>query len=174
MHRNVQSASTRFLAPPSPPITPCDPSDPTSSHSGLRYYYYYGKDDVSHQCHYWCQCGLVREDLREDSQTGMESNYLFEPPLLRLPSPKPVSVQTRQDATDVLFQQSGDVGTAGAITVIIPRVKTQYYIRNNGVSTARDVTHDYQKGRRATGRGGRGGFRSQGRGDQGPRDGPDK
>jgi hypothetical protein len=173
VHRNVQSASTRFLAPPSPPITPRDPFDPASSHSGLEYYYY-GKDDVTHQCHYWCQCGLVREDLREDSQTGMESNYLFEPPLLRLPSPKPVSVQTRQDAADVLFQQSGDVGAAAAITVVIPRVMTQYYIRNNGVSTTRDITHDFQRGRRATGRGGRGGFRSQGRGGRSPRDGPDK
>jgi hypothetical protein len=170
VHRNVQSASTMFLAPPSPPITPRDPSD--SSHSGLGYWYY-GKDDVAHQCHYRCQCGLVREDLREDSQTGMESNYLFEP--LRLPSPKPVeSVQTRQDATDVLFQpsleRSGDsVGTAVVVTVIIPRVKTQYYIRNNGVSTPRDITHDLQRGRRA-GRGGYGGFRSRGRGGRGPRD----
>jgi hypothetical protein len=157
---DVQSASTTSsgLAPPSPPITPRDPSDSASSQSGLAYCYY-GKDDVTHQCQYWCQCGLVRDDLREDSQTGMESNYLFDPPLLLWPSPKPVeSIQTRQDATDVLFQpsleQSGDsAGTAAVVTVIIPRVKTEYYIRNNGVSTTGNTTHDFQRGRRAAGRG---------------------
>jgi hypothetical protein len=153
---DVQSASTMSsgLAPPSPPITPRDPSDSSSSHSGLGYCHY-GKDDVTHQC----QCGLVRDDLREDSQTGIESNYLFDSPLPRWPSPKPVeSVQTRQDATDVLFQpsqeQSGDsAGTAAVVTVIIPRVKIEYYIRNNGVSTTGNTAHDFQRGQRAAGRG---------------------
>ena len=163
------------LAPPSLPITPRDPFDLVSSHSGLGHCYY-GKDDVTRQCQYWCQCGLVREDLREDSQTVMESNYLFDPHLLRWPSPKPVeSVQTRQDATDVLLQpsleRSGDsAGTPAEITVIIPRVKAEYYIRNNGVSTTRNTTHDFQRGRRATGRGGYRGFRWRGRGGRGPRD----
>jgi len=116
-------------APPSLPITPRDPSDSASSYSGLGYFYYV-KDDVTHQCHYWCQCNLVYEDLREDSQTGIESNYLFDPPLQRWPSPKPVeSAQTRQDATDVLFQpslaRSGDsAATAAVVTVIIPKVRT--------------------------------------------------
>jgi len=170
----AHSASTMSLAPPSPPITPRDPSD-SASHSGLRYCYY-PKDDVTRQCQYWCQCGLVREDLREDSQTGLESNYLFDPLLLRWPSPKPIeSVQTRQDATDVLFQpsleRSGDpASTVAVVSVIIPRVKTEYYIRNNGVSTTRDMTRDIERGRRATGRGGYGGFRSWGRGGRGPRD----
>lgn len=136
-------------------------------------YCYYGKDDVTRQCQYWCQCGLVREDLREDSQTGMESNYLFDPPLLPWPCPKPLeSVRTRQDATDVLFQpsleRSGDSATPAVVTVIIPRVKTGYYIRNNGVSTTRNMTHDFQRGRRTTGRGGYRGFRSRGRGGRGP------
>jgi hypothetical protein len=159
------------LAPLLPPITPRDPSDSASSHSGLGYCYH-GKDDVTRQC----QCGLVREDLREDSQTGMESNYLFDPPFLRLPSPKPVeSVQTRQDATDVLFQSSferaGDsASTAAAVTVIIPGVKAEYYIRNSGVSTTTNTTHDFQRGGRATGRGGYRGFRSWGRGGRGPED----
>jgi hypothetical protein len=159
---HVQSASAMTLALPSPPITPRDPSN-SASHSDSGYCYY-GKEDVTCRCQYWCWCGLVREDLREDSQTGMESNYLFDP-LLRWPSPKPVeSVQTRQDATDVLFhpclERSGDpASTAAAISVIIPRVKTEYYIRNNGVSTTRDMTHDIQRGWRATGRGGYGGFR---------------
>jgi hypothetical protein len=154
-----QSASIMSLAPPSPPITLRDPSDPAFSHSGLGYCYY-SKDGVTRQCQYWCQCGLVREDLREDFQTGMESNYLFDPPLLRWPSPEPVeSVQTRQDATDLLLQppleRSGDsASTAVVVTVILPRVKTECYIRNNGVSTTRNTTHDFQRGRRATGRGG--------------------
>ena len=130
------------LAPPSPPITPRGPSDSASSHSGLGYCYC-GKDDVTRQC------GLVCEDLREDSQTGMESNYLFDPPLLRLPSPKPVGVQTRQDATDVLFQPSlerseDSAGTAAVVTVILPRVKAEYYIRNNGVFNTRNTTHDFE------------------------------
>lgn len=168
-------ASTMSLAPPSPPITPRDPFDPASSHSSSGYCFY-GKDDMTCQCQYWCRCGLVREDLREDSQTGMESNYLFDPHLLRWPSPKPVeSVQTRQDATDVLFQpsleRSGDsAGTAAAVTVVIPRVNTESYIRNNGVSTTGNTTHDFQRGRRGTGRGGYRGFRSRGRGGRGPRD----
>lgn len=156
------------LAPHSPPITPRDPFDTASSHSGLGYCYY-DKDDVTCQCRqYWCQCGLVREYLREDSQTGMEANYLFDPPLLLWPSPKPLeSVQTRQDATDVLFRPSlerpGDSpDTPAVLTVIIPRVKTEYYIRNNGVSTPRNMTHDIQQGRRATRRGGYRGFRSRG------------
>ena len=151
-----------FIAPHSPPITPRDPSDSASSHSDLGYHYY-GKDAVTHQCQYWCRCGLVHEDLREDSQTGMESNYLFDP-LLRWPSPKPVESQTRQDATDVLFQpfleRSGDsASTAAAITIIIPRVKTEYYIRNNGVSTTRNMSHDLQRGQRANVRAVDGGFR---------------
>jgi hypothetical protein len=126
------------------PITPRDPSD-SASDSALGYYYYVKGDECQ------CQCGLVREDLREDSQTRMESNYLFDPPFLRLPSPKPVEVQTRQDATDVLFQPSlegsGDsVGTAVVFTVIIPRVKAEYYIRDNGVSTTSEMTHDFEVG----------------------------
>ena len=142
---DVQSAS------PLPPITP---RDPASSHSGLRYCYYV-KDDVTRQCQYWCQCGPVREE----SQTGMESNYLFDPLLLRCPSPEPVdSVQTRQDATDVLLQPSLErLGgcTAAAVTIILPRVKTEHYIRNDGASTITtgNTTHDSQRGRRANGRG---------------------
>lgn len=172
---DIQSSSTMSLAPLLPSITLRDTSDSASPHSDLGYCHY-GKDDVTCQCQYWCQCDQVREDLREDSQTRIQSNYLFDPPLLRLPSPKPVeSVQTRQDATDVLFQpsleRSGDsASTAAVFTVIIPRVKTEYYIRNNGVSTIRNTTHDFQRGRYATGRGGYGGFRSRGRGGRGPRD----
>lgn len=139
---DVQSASTISLESPSLPVTPRDPSDSVSLHSGLRSRYcYYGEDDVTRQC------GLVREDLREDSQTGTESNYLFDPPLLRWPSPKPVeSVQTCQDATDVLFQpsfeRSGESTSTGIIiTVIIPRMKVEYYTRNDGVSTTRNTTH---------------------------------
>ncbi|KAF8492854.1 hypothetical protein F5888DRAFT_882735 [Russula emetica] len=63
----AHSASTMSLAPPSPPITPRDPSD-SASHSGLRYCYY-PKDDVTRQCQYWCQCGLVREDLPNRKRT---------------------------------------------------------------------------------------------------------
>ena len=124
---DIQSSTMSFTTL-LPPITSCDPSDSASSALG---YCYYDKGDVTHQCQYWCQCGIVHEDLREDSQTRMESNYLFEPPPLRLPSPKPIeSVQTRQDATDVLFQssleQSGDsAGTAVVVTVVIPKVKTE-------------------------------------------------
>lgn len=160
---DIQSSSTMSLAPLLPPITPYDPPDSASSHSGLDCYY--GKDDVTCQC----QCGLVREDLREDSQTGMESNYLFDPPFLRLSSPKPVeSVQTRQDATDVLFQpsleRSGDsAGTGAVVTVIIPRVKAEYYIQNNDISTTRSTTHDVQ-------RADYGDFRSRGRDGRGPED----
>ena len=140
---DVQPASTLMsLAPPSPPMTPRGPSDSGSSHSGLEYCYY-GEDDVNRQC------SLVCEDLREDPQTGKESKYLFDPPLLRLPSPEPVEIQTRQDATDVLFQpppeRPGDsAGTTSVFTVTIPRVKAEYYIRNNGVSTTRNTTHDFE------------------------------
>jgi hypothetical protein len=166
---DVQSASAMSFAPPLSPVTPHDPSDSASSHSGLGYCCY-GKDDVTRQCQYWCQCGFVREDLREDSQTGMESNYLFEPPLLRWPSPKPIeSVQTRQDATDALFQpsleRSGDSpGTTPVVTVIIPKVKSEYHAQNDGVSAIRNTTREFQRGQRATRRGDYGGFRSRGRG----------
>lgn len=147
---DIQSSSTISLAPLLPPITPRDLSDSVSSHSGLGYCYH-SKDDVTHQY----QCSPVRDDLRENSQTSMESNYLFEPPFLRLPSPKPVeSVQTRQDATDVLFQSAS---TAAAVTVIIPRVKAEHYIRN---TPTRNTTDDFRIGGRATGRGGSGGSRS--------------
>jgi hypothetical protein len=166
---DVQTTSAVPFAPPSPPITPtrCS-SDSAFSHPGLGYCYY-GNDATSQsECQY--QYGLVRED----SQTGIESNYLFDTPLLRWPSPKPVeSVQTRQDATDVLFppclERSGDSAGTAVITVIIPG-KAKYCARNDGVST-RNTTHEFQRGRHFTGRGGhRGfqrGFRSRGRGGRG-------
>lgn len=162
---DVQPTSTVSYAPPSPPITPTRySSDSAFSHPGVGHCYY-GNATSQSECQY--QYGLVRED----SQTGIESNYLFDPPILRWPSPKPVeSVQTRQDATDVLFpqflEQSGDSAGTTVITVILPGKKEQCS-RNDGVSTT-DTTHEIQKGRQFIGRGGhRGfprGFRSRGRG----------
>lgn len=150
-----------FFAPPSPPITPRYSSDSASPHSGFAYC----SDDATHQCECWYG-GLVRED----SQTSMESNYLFEPPL-RWPSPQPVeSAETRQDATDVLFQPSlvlsGDNAGSPVITVnvIIPKAKTERAENralNDGVSIG-DSTGEFQRGRHATGRGGYRGFRKRG------------
>jgi len=95
----------------------------------------------------------------------MESDYLFDPPLPRWPSPKPVeSAQTRQDATDVLFQPSlvrlGNTAcTAAVVAVIIPKAETENDNGNDGVvvesATVGDTARKFKKGRRATGRRGR-------------------
>jgi hypothetical protein len=163
---DVQPTSALSYAPPSPPITPRYSSDSAFSHPGLRHCYY--GNDATRQCECQYQYGLVRED----SQTGLESNYLFDTPLPRWPSPKPMeSAQTGQDATDVLFQPSGVSAGTAVIRVVIP-AKTEYYFQNDGVCTL-NTTHEYQRGRHVTGRGGhRGshnGFRSRGRGGRGPR-----
>jgi hypothetical protein len=156
------------FAPPSPPITPHYSSDSISPHSGLGYCYY-GHDDVTCQCECCYQCGLVNEDI----QTGMESNYLFDPPpLFRWPSPRPVDTQTRQDAADVLFppslERSGDSAGTTVITVVIPEAKAVDYAQDGGISTS-NMTREFQRDRYVTGRGGYRDFHWRGRDGRGPR-----
>jgi hypothetical protein len=103
----------------------------------------------------------------------MESDYLFDfPPLFRWPSPKPVDTQTRQDATDVLFQpsleRSGDSAGAIVITVVIPEAKTMDCAQDGGITTS-NTTREFQRDRHITGQGGYRDFPWRGRGGRGPR-----
>ncbi|KAI0246620.1 hypothetical protein BJV78DRAFT_123887 [Lactifluus subvellereus] len=141
----AQLIPTATFPLPSPPITPRDSNAPHLGHGDA--------------------CGLY-----EGCQTSMEANYLFDPPIRSVSElialPLVESAQTREDATDVLFEpsleRSGD--STGAV---VPRVKichapTIYYSRNGGVS--RNTREPY----RGSGRGR--GFRWRGRGGRGPRD----
>lgn len=100
----------------------------------------------------------------------MEVNYLFDPPIRSAPEPIALplaeSAQTREDATDVLFEPSLE-RSGGSTGALIPRVKichapTVYYARNGSIS--RNTREPYR------GRGRGRGFRWRGRVGRGPRD----
>jgi hypothetical protein len=139
----MTSAAMCIVAPPSPPITPRRTTSPPSG---------YG-DGFSSIC--------------EDLQTGMESNYLFDPPLrwttvpTRTPLPLEERAQTCEIATDVLFERSGGGGcctSTGPVIMIpiTPKVKICHAAPEgrapkNGVSRTTINAHESQRER---GRGG--------------------
>ncbi|KAH9984064.1 hypothetical protein BJV74DRAFT_589174 [Russula compacta] len=152
-------------APPSPPITPRDSTCPPLG---------YGYDDRE-------DCGLLCD--MEDWQTSMESDYLFEAPLLRwltVPVLTPLleegeGAQTRQDATDLLFlepslgrsPEGGPPSSSDGID--IPKVKIchaaapthiHHHSRNGGVSVVSGEMREPEPAQRAQ----RGRNRSRGRG----------
>ncbi|KAH9973360.1 hypothetical protein BGW80DRAFT_1310350 [Lactifluus volemus] len=137
-HLMSHPISASSFAPPSPTITP--------------------------QFRHGDSCGVC-----EDYQTSMEANYLFDPPLRSAPGvislPLVESAQTREDATDVLFEPS--LERSVNLGAVIPRVKiyhapTVYYSRNGGIY--RNIREPHR------GRGPGRGSRWRGRGSRGPRD----
>lgn len=160
-------------APPSPPITPRDLTCPP-----LGYGY----------------ASSLLCDM-EDWQTSMESDYLFEAPLLRwltVPAPAPLleGAQTRQDTTDLLFLEPSlgrsSVGGAPSSSdgIDIPKVKICHaaapthaqHSRNGDISivsgeTREPETEPAQRAQRGRGRSRGRGFRRYRRGGRGPRNG---
>ncbi|KAI0299950.1 hypothetical protein BC826DRAFT_1102587 [Russula brevipes] len=103
MEHLMTSAAMCIITPPSPPITPRRTTSPPSG---------YGDGIISSLC--------------EDLQTGVESNYLFDPPLrwttvpTRTPLPPEERAQTCEVATDVLFERSGGGGCSTSTGPVIP------------------------------------------------------
>ncbi|KAI0275478.1 hypothetical protein BC834DRAFT_853070 [Gloeopeniophorella convolvens] len=134
-------AQETFYAPPSPPITP------RGSASPQLFYGPYSNEDI---------------------QTGMEATYLFDPPrryaTILVPPPPSESIQTREDATDALF----DAPLPRSQSIPVVNVKIGSSTKHPEDDGAPKTTHEPQKRGRGRGRGR--GYGRLGIGRRGPRD----